>query len=185
MGVVVPGFHVAVIPSGDCVTLRLVGEVDLAAAPQIAEHGTRTLADPFASLVIIDLGEVTFLDSMGIAALLEIRHAAAEVKKRLLFTHLPPRVLKVLRLTGLDRPIPFHAHPAASCSVTDPDGGRCQLTPRHDGWHAASIGDAYMTWLDAELQAWSIHQPPNWLVDLPWAPGRQPPVGEAPAEVRT
>ena len=63
---------------------------------------------------------------------------------------------------------------AYNCAEVDFDAGRCQLTPGHDSPHAASVGDAYLTWGSGRFDGWSIEQPPQWLVELPWAPDFAP-----------
>ncbi len=70
-----------------------------------------------------------------------------------------------------------HADPQPNlerCDDIDPDAGQCQLLHGHDGQHAASVGDAYLTWQLGDLHGWSLETPPHWLVDLPWAPGFSP-----------
>lgn len=48
--------------------LKIVGELDVATAPQLAE----ALRDVLAGEVVLDLSELTFLDSCGTRALLEL-----------------------------------------------------------------------------------------------------------------
>lgn len=80
--------------------VRIAGEVDIATAPQI----TDTVHDAIAAgarEVLLDMADVTFLDSTGIGALLQIKHGVADhdVALRLVDPH--PRVVRVLELTGL------------------------------------------------------------------------------------
>jgi anti-sigma B factor antagonist len=52
-------------PAGDTTTVRVVGEVDLATSPQL-----RACLLGLDGAVEVDLGEVTFLDSSGLNALI-------------------------------------------------------------------------------------------------------------------
>jgi hypothetical protein len=71
---------------------------------------------------------------------------------------------------------------AHRCSDVDADGGRCQLIVGHPEHHAASVGDAYLTWGGGQLHGWSLELPPPWLLELAWAPGLSP-VQLSPAEL--
>jgi hypothetical protein len=81
--------------------------------------------------------------------------------------------LSLLGGTPVRRPHPFAEH-GRQCDDVDPDGGRCQLQDRHEPPHAASVGDAYLTWEAGKLNGWSMQIPPSWLFDLRWAPGFGP-----------
>jgi anti-anti-sigma factor len=80
--------------------IRVAGEVDIATAPQITDtvHEAITAG---AREVLLDMAEVTFLDSTGIGALLQIKHAAADHDVALGLVDPHPRVVRVLQLTGL------------------------------------------------------------------------------------
>jgi anti-sigma B factor antagonist len=61
---VVPTLEIS--PHVDGVGMKLIGEVDLATAPQLRE----ALAERGASDVVLDLSELTFMDSSGLGVLL-------------------------------------------------------------------------------------------------------------------
>jgi anti-sigma B factor antagonist len=89
------------------VVVKAAGEIDIAAAPGLAEK----LDDVFDAQrpdVVVDLSEVTFLDSSGLAVL--VAHfksvLAAGGEMRLVVTE--PRVRQVLEITGLDRVFPIY-----------------------------------------------------------------------------
>ncbi len=65
-----PGYtEVAAEPHGDWLVLRLAGEIDVVSAPRLRDRLVQLVTEGQAHLVA-DLSGVTFLDSMGLAALL-------------------------------------------------------------------------------------------------------------------
>jgi anti-sigma B factor antagonist len=59
-----PPFRVVVSDRGRALVITLSGEVDLLTAPQVAEAFDRDRRDH--ELVVLDLREVSFMDSMGV-----------------------------------------------------------------------------------------------------------------------
>jgi anti-sigma B factor antagonist len=80
--------------------LAMRGEIDLASAPQLREALTRMNPNE-TSLVVLDLSEVTFLDSTGLGVLMGAlkRARAAGGDIRLVINR--PNLLKVFEITGL------------------------------------------------------------------------------------
>lgn len=84
------------------------GELDAHAAPLLqAEVGP--LASVPGGALIIDLAEVSFIDSTGLGVLIQALKHTREAQGRLDVVVASPRVLKVLGLTGLDVVIPLHS----------------------------------------------------------------------------
>ncbi|GII94058.1 STAS domain-containing protein [Sinosporangium siamense] len=84
------------------VVLRLSGELDHHTAPLVLEKlKTITLVRdrPF----ILDLDQLTFCDSSGIAALIAARNHAIAATTTLALVAVPHVVSRTFRLTGLDR----------------------------------------------------------------------------------
>jgi anti-anti-sigma factor len=81
-------------------TLAASGEVDLATVDQFLIEANACL-DEGAEVVEIDLGEVTFIDSSGLGALVRIRNAARDRDKELVLTNVPASVERLLAVTGL------------------------------------------------------------------------------------
>jgi anti-sigma B factor antagonist len=81
--------------------IRLAGELDLGTAPQLKQA-----LDAYArtgQTITIDLREVSFIDSMGLAALVRVRHRAADRGASLRLVPPPAPMWRVFELTHLDR----------------------------------------------------------------------------------
>jgi anti-sigma B factor antagonist len=88
--------------SGRTVVLKVVGEIDLLTSAQIEHAITGVLAGPPPSALVLDLTDVSFLDSAGLAVLAHGHMTAAgqDLAFRVVATN--PSTLKPIRLTGLD-----------------------------------------------------------------------------------
>jgi len=82
-------------------TLRLTGEIDLTTVDQLGEAIANEINRNDVAAVLIDLDQVTFLDSTGIAALVKGRHAAERHGKRIAVTNAHGPVRRVLDVTGM------------------------------------------------------------------------------------
>ena len=60
--------------------LILSGEVDLSVAPSLRDSGTEMARSVAPGRLEIDLGDVTFIDSSGLGALISLRNAAQPVR---------------------------------------------------------------------------------------------------------
>ena len=80
----------------------LRGELDLATAPLLHKHidALRAGNGQHRALVLLDLAEVTFCDSSGLRALLEILDRCHRVGTNLRLTNVPPSVHRLFQLTG-------------------------------------------------------------------------------------
>ena len=84
--------------SGNPVAMvRLVGVLDAAAAPE-AQRRLAIVAAGGPKAMVLDLGELHFLDSSGISVLLLTRIAADRTGSRVLLTNLTDRVRRVLEV---------------------------------------------------------------------------------------
>src|SRR5215213_57762 len=77
--------------------VRVEGELDLAVAGQLQE----LLARSEDELVIIDLAACEFIDSTGIAVIVQASKSASEDGRRVIAHSPSAQVLRVLTLTGL------------------------------------------------------------------------------------
>jgi anti-anti-sigma factor len=93
------GFSMSIEKLGEIVYVRPRGDLDVMTAPQLS-RALDSVAVVGAGTVVVDLSRVTFVDCAGLAP---IRRAlAAEPgRMRLRLVGAPPRVDRVMRLTGL------------------------------------------------------------------------------------
>lgn len=81
--------------------LVVAGAIDLQTRGQLLQAGRDALSGGPAVLVL-DLDDVTFIDSTGIGALIELGHDASDDDGRGLVIRNPShRVLRILEMTGL------------------------------------------------------------------------------------
>ncbi|HEX2902602.1 MAG TPA: STAS domain-containing protein [Jatrophihabitans sp.] len=85
--------------SADESVITLTGSLDLASRGQLIEAAGAAI-DAGRGLVL-DLAELTFLDSTGIGALVEAAGMAADAEQRFRLRNPSARVARVLELTGM------------------------------------------------------------------------------------
>lgn len=88
--------------SGTTMRIAVRGEIDLSNVQQFREHISAGLADD-AEIVVLDLTEVSFIDSSGLNALL---YAKAQDGSRLRVIP-SPALLHLLAITGLHEHLPI------------------------------------------------------------------------------
>ena len=86
------------VDTSDGVCVRVAGEIDLATAPVLATQLRSSIADGD-GVIIVNLGDVTFIDAYGIHAL--HRGAPQAAPGRLRLGMLQPAVRKVFEITAL------------------------------------------------------------------------------------
>ena len=89
-------------PAGDCAVLKVTGEVDVYTAPMLRGQ-IQDLAAKGAVHVIVDLGEVDFLDSTGLGALVGGLKRLREAGGSLALVISAPRILRIFEITGLTK----------------------------------------------------------------------------------
>ena len=87
---------------GDIATIALKGEIDLEQASRMRDFLLKAVADHAYNALIIDLGDVSLIDSSGIANLLEAFQAARKRAKPLILAAIGEDVFRVLKLARLD-----------------------------------------------------------------------------------
>jgi anti-anti-sigma factor len=87
-------------PDGDAVRVAAAGEIDLATADRF-EQALIAALSPAPAALLVDLAEVTFMDSTGLAALIAAHRHAADEGSRLSVVRYRPMVRRVLEITGL------------------------------------------------------------------------------------
>ena len=95
-----PPFEIKTLESEDATTVALSGEFDLTSVDQL-KNAIREAENRPPGSTVIDLADLSFMDSTTLAALLEARKRASENNHRLRFV--PPQheqVRQILSITG-------------------------------------------------------------------------------------
>lgn len=96
--------------------LDVGGEIDVYTAPQLRER-LIAIVQSGARQVVVDLGRVEFLDSTGLGVLVGALKRLNSVGGELALVCAQERLLKIFRITGLDRV--FKLHPSVEEAVAD------------------------------------------------------------------
>jgi anti-sigma B factor antagonist/stage II sporulation protein AA (anti-sigma F factor antagonist) len=98
--------QIRALPIDGGTTLSLTGVLDFATAETLTVELAKAPIEDGA--ITIDLTEVEFIDSTGIALLVSVfRHFNAEDRGFKLIPSRAPAVRRVMEVTGLDRTFPF------------------------------------------------------------------------------
>lgn len=92
-------FDIAVESGQDTVRLTLTGELDYTTADELTETGEAQLVNGVDHLRL-DCAGLTWCDSSGLAAILNLRRTCAEAGVRLHLDNRAPHLDRVLQLTG-------------------------------------------------------------------------------------
>ncbi|GAB3007866.1 STAS domain-containing protein [Amycolatopsis acidiphila] len=89
----------------DVLVVSVAGEVDASSAARLQEGvaAARTADVPASALVVLDLNRVDFLDSAGLAVLVEVASDCHKAEQELRIVATSRAVLNPLKLTGLDQ----------------------------------------------------------------------------------
>ncbi|MGI8937766.1 MAG: STAS domain-containing protein [Iamia sp.] len=92
----------------DLALIGLDGTVDATSAPDV-----KAAIDPFLAgegvIVILDMDDLSFIDSAGLGALIGTQRRLRERGSELRLTRVPSHVQKLLHITALDQALPIHA----------------------------------------------------------------------------
>ncbi len=102
-------FETRIEPRAEALHLTLIGELDLAARPQLEELTLAALLADRGPNVIIDLRPLTFLDASGLRALTALTTRLATAGARAQLIPAPPAVHRVFEITGLAKRFSFLA----------------------------------------------------------------------------
>ena len=98
------------------------GELDIETAPRLART-LRAAVSPTPSvvldvsyLVVLDLNDLTFMDVLGLHAIIDSAARAQRLGRRLVVLCGPPAVQRVFALTGTTAAVEFRDRPAAPAS---------------------------------------------------------------------
>jgi anti-sigma B factor antagonist len=96
--------------------LQPTGRLNMVAAPAFKSLVEETV-ESGRTRIVVDLGQVTFIDSSGLGALIAGLKATRQAGGDLRIAEVPEQVLTVLRLTNLDRVL--RAHPSVADASHD------------------------------------------------------------------
>jgi anti-sigma B factor antagonist len=100
-----PGTFEMQVQNGDAgIVLRLSGEFDLACEEAFRDRAAQM---PSGAEVLIDLRELTFIDSTGIRLIVELWQRSNNDGIDLAILPGPPDVQRVFQITGLDEVLPI------------------------------------------------------------------------------
>jgi len=88
-----------------CAVVAVAGEVDIATVTRLRERLLGLAAS--GCTLVVDLDQVSFIDSAGLAALVGAARRAAAHGASLQVVCARPRTRQLFRLTGLDGPVPL------------------------------------------------------------------------------
>ena len=91
--------------------VSVTGELDIATAEQAYSYISEVI-DGRPAPVTVDLSGLTFCDASGLGALARVARHARQAGRQLMLASVRPSVMKIMRITGLDRAFP-ELHPSA------------------------------------------------------------------------
>lgn len=87
--------------TGQQTILTVAGDIDLATWKQFQSEASNWTAEP--ADLVLDCSGVTFIDSMGITVLVQLRKQVTEAGRQLFLVDTSGRVLQVLKLAGMNQ----------------------------------------------------------------------------------
>ena len=102
-----PNFRIDTLESQFGFTIKLAGELDSATSRKLLERFEQALAPLDGRELVIDLDEISFMDSSGMRALILIERRAEEERIALAIARPPAAVTELLQLTGIADRIPL------------------------------------------------------------------------------
>ncbi|MFL6206157.1 MAG: STAS domain-containing protein [Acidimicrobiales bacterium] len=92
---------------GPVIRVVVEGEIDMACASEVTDTLVAASQRDGVAHVVADLAGVTFLDSMGISALVSAKRALEETGQDLTLAAVPSMVAQVLKIAGVDGFLPI------------------------------------------------------------------------------
>lgn len=87
---------------GVVVVVALAGDLDMDAVDDVCARTATALNKPGVISLVLDMAEVTFVDSSGIGCLVDIRQLASTRGAELQLENVPSRIRRLLEITGVD-----------------------------------------------------------------------------------
>ena len=91
-------------------TVTFAGELDTASADQACQYVRAAIdaIDALGGQVLLDLSGLSFCDARGLGALVRMSRHAGQAGCSLHLVAPPPRLMKIMRITGLEDKLPVH-----------------------------------------------------------------------------
>jgi anti-sigma B factor antagonist len=121
-------FELESILAGNCAVLRITGEIDVYTAPELRERVIH-LIDGGTRHLIIDLRQVTFLDSTGLGALVGSLKRLRTHGGSLKLVTSAERIMEIFRITGLNRA--FALYPSVEDAMNTDEHWQQAVSPHH------------------------------------------------------
>jgi anti-anti-sigma factor len=102
----IPSFELRVVRNGRRAHIAPCGELDIATTPELEQALADANADAMAEIVL-DLRELTFMDSTGLRALAQANTQAEETGVALSIIRGPRQIERVLEISGLGGLLPL------------------------------------------------------------------------------
>nr|WP_277349641.1 STAS domain-containing protein [Planosporangium thailandense] len=99
--------------------VELSGELDLASAEALRDQLAAEVAATKPLSVVVDLGQVTFMDSTALSALIHVQHAAADAGAALRVVSPSPFVARLLHITGVAEALGYHAEADSPATLAE------------------------------------------------------------------
>jgi anti-sigma B factor antagonist len=99
-GELVDGISVRIAPEGRRIIVSIAGELDLVSAPRL-RHALAGLRGDEIDEVVVDLTDLTYIDSVGIGLLVASRRRVDSEGQSFSVRNPAPQVLRLLEITGL------------------------------------------------------------------------------------
>jgi anti-sigma B factor antagonist len=95
-------FDIDVTTDSGTIVAHLAGELDLTTRDAVVDALVPPLSANEASRLVVDMSGVTFCDSSGLGALLDVRRAAADADVAMVLRSVSRQVARLLDLTDAD-----------------------------------------------------------------------------------
>ncbi len=95
----------------ETIIVAVKGDVDIYSVDAFRGSIEKTFDDNGLEIVL-DCSELTYIDSIGIGALIEMRNKSQEKGKKIIVKNPKPNIKKLLELTGVDRIIDIVESPS-------------------------------------------------------------------------
>jgi len=95
-------FDIDVTTEDDAIVARLTGELDLTASGTVVDALVPPVSGAASPRLVVDMSGVTFCDSSGLGALLDVRRAAADADVDMVLRGVSRQVARLLDLADAD-----------------------------------------------------------------------------------